>query len=220
MPRRIRGEPPRRPRIAGRFVALPRAGHAAHPGLALPRGSAPLRGPGPVPARRHARPGGRRGGPAPPRGLLRGRGRRGGPGRPGRPAVPGRGGAGGAGGGGAFHRGIRSKIPEMADLPLSLLCNELTSRGNDGRPALATLDPLTLFYRTAGETPASFHRGTEVKATVTRLQGDQRALLRLDNGLPGYLDRADFPAGDADANGGNRGEGGGLMYRWGFCEGF
>ena len=85
----------------------------------------------------------------------------------------------------------------MADLPLSLLCNELTSRGNDGRPALATLDPLTLFYRTAGETPASFHRGTEVKATVTRLQGDQRALLRLDNGLPGYLDRADFPAGDA-----------------------
>lgn len=59
-----------------------------------------------------------------------------------------------------------------------------------------------------------------MKATVTRLQGDQRALLRLDNGLPAYLDRDDFPAGDDDAIGGNRGVGGGLMHRWGFCEGF
>lgn len=70
-----------------------------------------------------------------------------------------------------------------------------------------TLDPLTLFYRTAGETPASFHRGTEVEATVTRIQGDQRVLLRLDNGLPGYIDREDFPARKSYSIGGFWSEG-------------
>lgn len=70
--------------------------------------------------------------------------------------------------------------------------NELWSRGADRRPALRSLDAESLFFKAAGETRSSFHRGTEVRATVTRVQAERGVLVRLDNGLPGSVDAADF----------------------------
>ena len=57
---------------------------------------------------------------------------------------------------------------------------------------LDSLDSTTLFYRIFGETPSTFRRGTEVKATVTRVVEEYRILVRLDNGLQGSIEAEDF----------------------------
>ena len=57
---------------------------------------------------------------------------------------------------------------------------------------LDSLDSTALFYRIFGETPSTFRRGTEVKATVTRVVEEYRILVRLDNGLQGSIEAEDF----------------------------
>lgn len=60
------------------------------------------------------------------------------------------------------------------------------------RDSITNLSPEELFYIIAGETKESFHKGTEVTATVIRVYDGKRILVRLDNNLMGTISGNEF----------------------------
>lgn len=71
-------------------------------------------------------------------------------------------------------------------------CSELREWGRDMRDSITNLNPEDLFYMISGETRESFHKGTEVTATVIRVFDGKRIAVRLDNNLMGTISGRDF----------------------------
>ena len=80
----------------------------------------------------------------------------------------------------------------MKDIPLRLVCNELTSDGRDGRDGIGSLPTEKLFFLLSGETEQSFCVGSLVLARVIRIFEGQKVLTKLDNGLLGVINGPDF----------------------------